>query len=149
MEQQPAMVRHPIHLMLMPFPIALWSFSLASDAMYWLGFGGPMWQDIALYSMVAGIGGGVAAAIPAYFDYRAIRDPDLAHVAKRHMWFNGHIVLLYSLNAALRFEASPEAWVPAAASVTGACMLMVSAWWTSQFTYAEAPAVDVSWERAA
>lgn len=149
MEQQPAMVRHPIHLMLMPFPIALWIFSLASDAMYWFGFGGPVWQEIALYSMVAGVGGGAAAAIPAFFDYRAIRDPDLAHLARRHMLFNGHIALLYSLNVAVRLEANPDAWVPVAASVTGACLLIVSAWWTRQFTYVEAPAVDVPWERAA
>jgi uncharacterized membrane protein len=149
MEQQAAMVRHPIHLMLMPFPIALWTFSLASDAMYWWGLG-PVWQEIALYSMVAGVGGGMAAAIPAYYDYRAIRDPHLAHVARRHMLFNAHIVLLYGLNVAVRLTASPDALVPVAASVTGACLLILSAWWTSRFTYTEVPPAEApQWERAA
>lgn len=150
MEQEPLMARHPIHPMLMPFPIALWVFSLASDCMYAFQFGGPVWKEIALYTMVAGVGGGVAAAVPAYFDYRAITRPDSAHVARRHMLLNGLIVLLYSLNVAVRLETGPDALVPVAASVAGVCLLVVSIWWSSAFTYAEAPSAGAQpWKRAA
>lgn len=150
MEEEAAAARHPIHLMLMPFPIALWIFSLASDCMYAFRFGGVVWKEIALYSMVAGVGGGLAAAIPAYFDYRAITDPDLAHLARRYMFLNGLIVLLYSMNAALRLETGPDAMVPVAASAAGVCLLLVSAWWTSKFISAETATMEEkSWKRAA
>jgi uncharacterized membrane protein len=150
MDHDEAVARHPIHLMLMPFPIALWIFSLAGDCLYGFEFGGPVWKDIALYSMVAGVGGGLAAAIPAYFDYRAITDPHLAHLASRHMLLNGLIVLLYSMNVAVRLRTGPDAMVPVAASVAGVGLLLASAWLTNHFTSVEHTTIDAqSWKRAA
>jgi uncharacterized membrane protein len=150
MEQRSAIVRHPIYLMLMPFPVALWIFSLASDATYWFHFGEPVWQEIALYSMVAGIGGAAAVALAAYFDYRAIQDGAVASVTRQHMVFNGLIVLLYCFNVALRLEAGMDPLVPLAASVTGGCLLMVSIWRMSRVPYVEPPLLEAQpWERAA
>jgi uncharacterized membrane protein len=150
MDQDQAVTRHPIHLMLMPFPIALWIFSLAGDCMYAFALGGPVWKDIALYSMVAGVAGGLAAAIPAYFDYRAITDPQLARVASRHMLLNSLIVLLYSMDVAVRLKTGPDAMVPVAASVAGVGLLMASAWWINYFTSVEHTTLDAeSWKRAA
>ena len=136
--------------MLMPFPIALWMFSFVSDAVYWFHFGDPVWQEIALYSMVAGIGGAAAVAMTAFFDYRAIRDGAVASVARQHMVFNGFIVLLYSCNVALRLDAGPDALAPLAASLTGGCLLLVSVWWASQSPSAdEVPLEAQQWRRAA
>ena len=46
---------HPIHPMLIPFPFALWFFSLAADLIY-LWRGNPIWRDwIAFYTLGAGI----------------------------------------------------------------------------------------------
>jgi uncharacterized membrane protein len=148
--EQEALVRHAIHPMLMPFPIALWIFSLASDCMYAFQFGGPVWKEIALYTMVAGVGGGLAAAIPAYFDYRAVMDPQMAHLARRYMLFNGLIVLLYSLNAGLRLVTGPDVLMPVVASVVGVCLLVVSTWWSRAFTSAEAQPLEAQpWKQAA
>jgi uncharacterized membrane protein len=46
---------HPIHPMLIPFPIGLWVFSLVADAIY-LWRGNDVWKDyIAFYTLLAGI----------------------------------------------------------------------------------------------
>ena len=47
METRATVAEHPVHPMLIPFPIALWIFSLASDLIYLFGFGGAAWKDIA------------------------------------------------------------------------------------------------------
>ena len=52
MKSRAGIAGHPIHAMLVPFPIALWIFSLASDFIYLFGFGGPVWKDIAFYTIV-------------------------------------------------------------------------------------------------
>ena len=54
---------HPIHPMIIPFPIALWVFSLIADLIYLWG-GNPLWRDyIAFYTLLGGIIGGAAGAI--------------------------------------------------------------------------------------
>ena len=46
---------HPIHPMLIPFPLALWVFSLIADVLY-LWRGTPAWRDwVAFYTLLAGI----------------------------------------------------------------------------------------------
>ena len=55
---------HPVHPMIIPFPIALWIFSLVADLIY-LWRGNSVWRDyIAFYTLLAGIIGAVAAAVP-------------------------------------------------------------------------------------
>jgi uncharacterized membrane protein len=124
----------PIHQMLGPLPIALWLFSLASDGLYHFGFGGPAWKDIALYTMVAGVGGALVSGIPAYFDEPVLKDRSLAALFRRQLQLNGLIVLMYSLNAVLRLDGDPEDMAPVAASVAGLSFLAVSLWWDNRLT---------------
>lgn len=43
---------HPVHPMIIPFPIGLWVFSLIADVIY-LWRGNPVWRDyIAFYTLV-------------------------------------------------------------------------------------------------
>ena len=67
--------KHPIHPMLIPFPIALWIFSLISDLIYGMGWGGIVWKETAFYTMAGGLIGALAAAIPGYLDYRTTTVP--------------------------------------------------------------------------
>ena len=60
---------HPIHPMIIPFPIALWVFSLIADLIY-LWRGNPLWRNyIAFYTLLGGIIGGAAAAVPGIIDW--------------------------------------------------------------------------------
>ena len=96
MKTPAAVAKHPIHPMVIPFPIALWIFSLASDLIYLFDFGGPVWKDVALYTMVGGIIGGLAAAVPGYLDYRSLTDPIPVRVGRMHMVINLGLVLLFT-----------------------------------------------------
>jgi uncharacterized membrane protein len=142
METRAAVARHPIHPMLIPFPIALWIFSLASDLIYLFGFGGPVWKDVALYTMVGGIIGGLAAAVPGYIDYRSLTDPIAVRVAQMHMVINVGLVLLFTVNAGLRIINETGGLVPVFLSAIGVAALAVSGWLGGELVYVHGVAVQ-------
>lgn len=142
METRATVAEHPVHPMLIPFPIALWIFSLASDLIYLFGFGGPVWKDIALYTMVGGIVGGVAAAIPGYIDYRSLSDPVIVRVAQMHMIINVGLIILFTIDAGLRILNGTEALLPVFLSVLGVAGLGVSGWLGGELVYVQGVAVQ-------
>jgi uncharacterized membrane protein len=135
--------------MLIPFPIALWIFSLACDLIFLFGFGGPVWKDVALYTMIGGIIGGLAAAIPGYIDYRSLSDPVIVRVAKMHMAINVGLVLLFTVNAGLRMLNGPEAVLPVLLSFLGVAALGVSGWLGGELVYVQGVAVQPERETTA
>ena len=142
METRAAVAEHPIHPMLIPFPIALWIFSLASDLIYLFDFGGPVWKDVALYTMVGGIIGGLAAAVPGYIDFRSLTDPVVVRLAQMHMVINVGLVLLFTLNAGLRIINGPDALVPVFLSGVGVAALALSGWLGGELVYVKGVAVQ-------
>jgi uncharacterized membrane protein len=142
METRATVAEHPIHPMLIPFPIALWIFSLASDLISLFGFGGPVWDDVALYTMIGGTIGGAAAAIPGYMDYRSLTDPVNVRVAQMHMAINVGLVLLFTVNAGLRILNGPGGWLPLLLSVLGVTALGVSGWLGGELVYVQGVAVQ-------
>jgi uncharacterized membrane protein len=142
MQTRAVVAEHPVHPMLIPFPIALWIFSLASDLIYLFGFGGSVWKDIALYTMIGGIIGGVAAAIPGYIDYRSLTDPVIARVAQMHMVINVGLVFLFTINAGLRVLNGADALLPVFLSLLGIAGLGVSGWLGGELVYVKGVAVQ-------
>jgi len=142
METRATVAEHPVHPMLIPFPIALWIFSLASDLISLFGFGGPVWKDIALYTMVGGIVGGLAAAIPGYIDYRSLSDPVIVRVAQMHMVINVGLIVLFTINAGLRIMNGTEAVLPVFLSALGVAALGVSGWLGGELVYVQGVAVQ-------
>jgi uncharacterized membrane protein len=54
---------HPIHPMLIAFPIGLWVFSLACDLIRLSGVTGEAWSTVAFFSMVGGFVGAHKGAL--------------------------------------------------------------------------------------
>jgi uncharacterized membrane protein len=149
MKTPAAVAKHPIHPMVIPFPIALWIFSLASDLIYLFEFGGAVWKDVALYTMVGGIIGGLAAAVPGYLDYRSLTDPVAVRVAQMHMVINVGLVLLFTVNAGLRIMNGTEALLPVFLSAVGVAALAVSGWLGGELVYVQGVAVQPTQESSA
>ncbi|MGH7230836.1 MAG: DUF2231 domain-containing protein [Nitrospiraceae bacterium] len=130
--------KHPIHPMLIPFPIALWIFSLVCDLIYVMGWGGVVWNDMAFYTMA----GGLAAAIPGYLDYRSLTDPAVKKIGQWHMLINLSIVALFVINLWLRMESEPRAVLPIILSATAIVMLGVFGWLGGHLVYVHGVAVE-------
>ena len=102
---------HPIHPMIIPFPIGLWVFSFIADLIY-LWRGNPIWKDyVAFYAMLGGIIGAAAAAIPGLIDWATLTDRATVKVANWHARVNIITLVIFIGSFYLR-TTSGAAWIP-------------------------------------
>ncbi|HEX8964042.1 MAG TPA: DUF2231 domain-containing protein [Rhodocyclaceae bacterium] len=129
--QTPASVaKHPLHPMLVVFPIGLWIFSLVCDLVS-LAVSDPdvagTWSLVAFFTMAGGLVGALAAAVPGFIDLLSIADPDVRKIALTHMAINLTAVVIYAANLWLRLNGM-ETGLPIGLSVLTVLMLGVSGW---------------------
>ncbi len=67
MESRAKLFGHPIHPMLIPFPLGLLATTLVFDIIHRLS-GNEPWAEVAYWMIVAGIIGGLAAAPFGWID---------------------------------------------------------------------------------
>src|SRR5437868_10914439 len=85
----PASIKgHPLHPVLVAFPIGLWIFSIISDLIFKLGYGGPIWNDVAFYTLAGGIVGALVAALPGLIDLVSIENSKSKSIGIWHMVIN-------------------------------------------------------------
>jgi uncharacterized membrane protein len=103
---------HPIHPMLVPFPIAFLIGALLSDLVFW-GTGDGFWARASAWLIGAGLVGGALAAVAGLTDFlgnAAIRELREAWI---HFIGNGIAVLVALANLILRLvEGSAPAVLP-------------------------------------
>jgi uncharacterized membrane protein len=90
-------VGHPIHPMLVPFPIACFVGTLLTDVAYWRT-AETMWADFSAWLLTAGLMMGVLAAIAGLVDFigsRLVRDVAAAWI---HMLGNALALVLALAN---------------------------------------------------
>jgi uncharacterized membrane protein len=140
--------RHPIHPMLIPFPIGLLVFSFIADLIY-LWRGNPVWKDfIAFYAMLGGIIGAAAAAIPGLIDWATLTDRAAVKVANWHARVNIITLVIFIVDFYLR-TTSGAAWfpsmpmLPVILSVVGIMGLSIAGWLGGQLVFRHGVAVDV------
>lgn len=139
----PASVKsHPLHPMLIPFPIALFVFSFIGDLIYRAGTGNPAWAIVAYYCIAGGIVGGLIAAVPGLIDYRSITDPVARKTALVHGALNVTIVAIFAASLYGRATSGPNALWPFVLSIVGIGMLLVSGWLGGDLVYVHGTAVD-------
>jgi uncharacterized membrane protein len=125
---------HPLHPILVAFPIGLWVFSLVCDIVHALG-GSPVWKDVAFYTMAGGLVGALLAALPGFLDYRTLRAPDTRRLGAAHMAINLVVVALFAVNLWLRVRFPELAGLPLGLSVLGVVLLGVSGWLGGEMIY--------------
>lgn len=124
--------RHPVHPMLVVFPIGLWSFSFMCDFIFLLDGGSEIWSDMALFTMIGGIIGALLAAVPGLIDFFSIANGEVKKIARRHMSMNLVIVAMFGLNLWLRTGDSPYIASTISLSAVGITLLSFSGWLGSQ-----------------
>src|SRR5438552_8331204 len=142
MGSRASLLKHPIHPMLVPFPIALWIFSLISDVVYGLGWGGILWNEMAFYTMAGGIVGALAAAVPGLIDYLSMSDQQTSKIAKTHMIVNLTIVGIFIADLWLRTMFAPGAGLPVVLSAIGVALLVVSGGLAGELVYVHGAGAD-------
>jgi uncharacterized membrane protein len=129
MESKAKILGHPIHQMLVVFPLGLLATAVIFDLIT-LRSGAPHWSEAAFYMMGAGIIGGLAAAIFGLIDWLAIPSDTRAKVVGAwHGLGNVIVVLLFACGFMLRWNR-PDA--PDASALTfsiiGLLLALVTGW---------------------
>jgi len=138
---------HPIHPMLIPFPIALWIFSLIADLVY-LWRGNPVWRDyVAFYALLAGIIGAAAAAVPGIIDWLSIRNSEVKRIADWHARLNVIALIVFLIDFYLRTTSGarwigPSLTIPLVLSVLGIVLITISGWLGGEMVYVHGVAVE-------
>src|SRR5215212_10043063 len=71
MESKAKVMGHPVHPILVPFPLGLLTTSVVFDVVHLLA-GGAKWAEISFWMIAAGVIGGLLAAVFGLIDWLAI-----------------------------------------------------------------------------
>jgi uncharacterized membrane protein len=72
MESRFKVLGHPLHQILIVFPLGLLVTAVVFDGLHYFGGRDPRWADISYWMIVAGLIGGLVAAVPGWVDWFAI-----------------------------------------------------------------------------
>jgi uncharacterized membrane protein len=129
MESRAKILGHPIHPLLIPFPIGLLGTAVAFDIIDALG-GSDNFGRAAHYMIAAGIVTGLVAALPGVIDWLAISDGTRAkRIGTLHGAGNVVVLVLFAIAWMLRRDdfANPDALV-IAIQIVAIGLVMVTGW---------------------
>ena len=129
MESRAKLFGHPVHPMLIPFPLGLLVTSVAFDVVHLLTDNGK-WAEVAHWMIAAGIVGGLAAAPFGLIDWLAIPGGTRARsVGLWHGAGNLVVVALFAVSWFLRRDAprDPDG-LAFVRSLVGVALAVVTGW---------------------
>ncbi len=139
---------HPIHPMLIPFPIGLLVFSLIADIIF-LWRGNPVWENyLAFYTLLGGIIGGAAAAVPGLIDWATLTEPRTVTIANWHARVNIITLLIFITSFYLRTTGGAS-WIasmpmlPIVLSIIGVVGLSIAGWLGGELVFKHRVAVNM------
>lgn len=141
--------KHPIHPMLIPFPVGLLIFSFVMDVCnVWTEQDFP-YSIVAYYTMWGGVIGALLAAVPGLIDYLTIRAFEIKRLANMHLVLNVTIVGLYIYNIYLRTTTDKEIRrkyeiTPLFLSLIGSTLVAISAYIAQEMVYVHGMGVEKS-----
>jgi uncharacterized membrane protein len=128
---------HPLHPMIVPFPIAFFVATLATDLIY-LQSGRPGFADASVWLLGAGIAMALLAAILGFTDFLGDRRIRRLNQAWMHMVGNLIAVILQAVNLYLRATQGAEAAVvPAGVTLSAVVtvLLLFNGWMGWEMVY--------------
>ena len=135
-------MKHPLHPILVVYPIGLWTFSLVCDVVYLLHWGGEDWASAALYTLGGGIVGALLAAIPGLIDLMALTDPTVRRIGVFHMVINLAAVAVFAVDFGVRLHRGAGEHPPILISIGGIALIAVSGWLSGELVYVHGVAVE-------
>lgn len=131
-----AIAGHPIHPVLIPYPVAFLTAPVVTDVLWWVT-GSELWPPFSLWLTAAGVVSGLVAAIAGLIDFTTI--PRVREHGTG--WFHSAAAVLAlgagGISWALRVGDEAEAIVPwglTLAAVT-AVLVGVAGWYGGELSY--------------
>lgn len=115
---------HPIHPMLVPFPIAFFIGAFLADLAY-LKTGDAFWAEAAVWLLGAGLLGAALAAVAGLIDFAGDRRIRALGAAWVHMLGNVTVVVIELVNLGLRLNDPAAALPSPGAYLSGAAFVLL------------------------
>lgn len=131
---------HPVHPMLVPIPIGLFTWVIISDLAYLFGGRSDTWYTSAMVAGFVGVGAGLVAAVPGLIDYAGVADETRARkLGLSHMLMNVGVLALFLLASLFMVDGRAESGgllgVVVAFHVAGLLILGISGWLGGEMVY--------------
>ncbi|HKR58129.1 MAG TPA: DUF2231 domain-containing protein [Pyrinomonadaceae bacterium] len=133
MASKASIAGHPVHPMLVPFPLALWTTSFAVDVLFYFHRGGTL-PIISKFMLAAGCIGAALAAVPGIIDWLSIKHRETKRIADWHGRLNIIALLVFAASLYLRMKMGGAALVnyglkiPFLISFLGVILICISGW---------------------
>ena len=132
--KQLTLAGHPVHPQVIAFPIGLFPFAAAMDAMY-LATGKRSYADAAYYSLVGGLVSSLLVATTGAADYVTIPPGgQMKRMANTHAILNGSIVAIETANLVSRHRRRPGI-TQLVLGLLGTVGLIISQWYGGELVY--------------
>lgn len=115
---------HPIHPMLVPFPIAFFTLALVMDIAYWQSFN-LTWKHFAEWLLFAGLVFGALAAVAGAVDFFSRREIRARPPAWPHAIGNVIVMLLAFFNSLIHARDGWTGVVPTGLALSFATVLLM------------------------
>lgn len=132
---------HPIHPMLIAFPIAFYTATVATLIVF-TAIGNLFWYRVAMWTNLAGVVMAAVAAIPGAIDLFSLPRHSAARATGlRHAGFNVLALALFTISVVIlyanRGTANPDAAAPLVLGILGVASTLVAGWlgWTLTQTH--------------
>jgi len=127
---------HPLHPMLVPFPIAFFAGTPVADLAFWKT-GDTFWFLATEWMLGAGVVIALLAAVAGFTDFLGDQRIRELSVAWWHLLGNLFVVLVEAFNWYRRYENGPDAVVPTGLllSLGAVLVLLVNGWLGWEMVY--------------
>lgn len=116
---------HPIHPLLVTFPIGSYVAAVIADIVYVAG-GSSFWGAMSMWLIAFGLGGSLIAGVFGFIDYlTAPMSARARQVANLHLTLNVCMIIVFGVALAVRYFWPQFVWGHIATAV-GICLLLVS-----------------------
>ncbi len=135
-ESTAAIAGHPVHPMLIPFPISFLVGALVTDLVYW-STGSSFWAQASFWLIGAGLATGLLAAIFGLTDFLTIKRVREHTAGWIHFLGNATVLVIALVNLWLRWADPAAAIVPwgVVLSAIIGLILIVTGWYGGELSY--------------
>ena len=131
-----AIAGHPLHPVLVLFPVAFLVGAAGTDIGYWLT-SDPFWARASVWLIGVGFAAGILAAITGFLDFFKVKRVRDRSAGWLHMGGNVAVMVLSLINLVLRQgnPAEPIVYTGLAISVVVATLLGITGWFGGELSF--------------